>query len=425
MSSAPAAKVGALTLAAQDALRRDDIDAADALVAQLLELAPNDAATALLAGVVAYRRGDAETAERRFAGAAELAPAAAEPWYWLGNFHRRNGDFAQARDSYRRALALQPKHGIATFNLGRTLEDLDEDAEAGALFVRSARLAPSIPDTVQATIDCAARLARAGRHAPATPALPPAMHAPALSFVVCSITPAKLDRLRANLERVLGDARWELVHIGDARSLAEGHSRGLAQARGERIVFCHDDIELLAEDFAARLHAAFDGADLVGVFGTTYVSGPAVAWSGQPHLHGWVSHLDADGGWRPSVACLSGPRVDGVQALDGVFIAATRAAAEQIGFDAERYDGFHLYDLDFSYRAYRAGLRLRVQADLLLSHASSGRFDAAYHRYAERFVAQYPAFAATPVSRSPTFFAAHVDDDAQLRRFYGWLRSWL
>ena len=57
-------------------------------------------------------------------------------------------------------------------------------------------------------------------------------------------------------------------------------------------------------------------------------------------------------------------------------------------FDAERYDGFHLYDLDFAWRASGAGTRLAVPLDLLLLHRSAGRYDVAWRRYARRFVAQ-------------------------------------
>ncbi len=59
---------------------------------------------------------------------------------------------------------------------------------------------------------------------------------------------------------------------------------------------------------------------------------------------------------------------------------------EATRFDAERYDGFHFYDLDFTWRASGAGARLAVPADLTLFHASQGRYGEAWRRYARRFV---------------------------------------
>ncbi|HEX9071749.1 MAG TPA: hypothetical protein VF852_07345, partial [Pseudolabrys sp.] len=74
--------------------------------------------------------------------------------------------------------------------------------------------------------------------------------------------------------------------------------------------------------------------------------------------------------------------------LDGAFIAVRRHTWEETRFDAERYDGFHFYDLDFTRRASRAGARLVVPADLTVFHASQGRYGDAWRRYARRFIQQ-------------------------------------
>ena len=68
--------------------------------------------------------------------------------------------------------------------------------------------------------------------------------------------------------------------------------------------------------------------------------------------------------------------VPGIQALDGVFMAMRREVATAIPFDAEAFDGFHLYDLDFSFRAHRGGFRLAVCRDVVLIHESTGSYDA-------------------------------------------------
>ena len=114
------------------------------------------------------------------------------------------------------------------------------------------------------------------------------MNAPLISFVICTITPAKLERLRASLAAAMADSVG-VVPITDARSLCEGYTRGFARTRGELVVFCHDDIEILCERFHDRLVDAFGGADLVGVAGTTQLNGPALAGP-VPHLHGAVTH---------------------------------------------------------------------------------------------------------------------------------------
>ena len=78
-------------------------------------------------------------------------------------------------------------------------------------------------------------------------------------------------------------------------------------------------------------------------------------------------------------------RARGIKVLDGVFMCAKRAVAEAVRFDAQTFDAFHCYDVDFSYPAHRAGFRLAVGCDLLLLHWSTGTWDARWERYEQAF----------------------------------------
>ena len=66
-------------------------------------------------------------------------------------------------------------------------------------------------------------------------------------------------------------------------------------------------------------------------------------------------------------------------------MAARRSIFPPITFDSGTFDGFHLYDLDFSYSAYRAGLKLAVVNDICVMHASGGNYDETWKRYAGKF----------------------------------------
>ena len=106
---------------------------------------------------------------------------------------------------------------------------------AGNAFLLAARLNPDDADSMVLVSQCALRLDREGIAAPLLP-LPAQRAAGRISFIVCSITPSKLAALKTNIARLIAADRWELIHIGDAKSLAEGYNRGLAQASGELIV---------------------------------------------------------------------------------------------------------------------------------------------------------------------------------------------
>ncbi len=212
-----------------------------------------------------------------------------------------------------------------------------------------------------------------------------------VSVVACSIDPARFGRLRETYARAFGSVPWELIGIHDARSFAEGYERGFAKAKGEAIVFSHDDIDLLSADLGGALSRALAAADVVGVVGTTKLLGPAHSWGGTAHTRGRVVQPVRGGPGLELVLCNLAPGVTtGLEAIDGVFMATGRETVEAIGFDAGTFDGFHLYDLDFSYRANLAGRKVAVTSEIVLKHDSEGEFDDAWQEYANRFLAKFP-----------------------------------
>jgi hypothetical protein len=216
--------------------------------------------------------------------------------------------------------------------------------------------------------------------------------APDVSIVVCSIDARKFERVTANYRTLFAGRAIEIVGIHDARSLAEAYNRGVARSRGSRLILSHDDIEILSPDFAARVDRHLDAFDLIGIAGTTRLVGGKWADAGDPYVFTLVTSPDPEHGNYATMMLGGGPLVaTGIQALDGVLMAMRREVAAAIPFDAETFDGFHLYDLDFSFRAHRAGLRLAVCRDLVVIHASTGTYDAAWEEYKRRFEVKHRA----------------------------------
>ena len=214
--------------------------------------------------------------------------------------------------------------------------------------------------------------------------------APRISVLICSIDPQKFATVTASYRQRFSDCSLEIIGVHDANSLAEGYNRAAAKAAGDVFVFSHDDIEFVTADFGSRLVAHLDHYDGIGVAGASRITGPEWGHAGQRFIHGHVLHVPPQ--QRPGVLLMASgfqaPVCEGIRALDGVFIAVRRHVWETHRFDAGSYDGFHLYDLDFTWRASGAGARLAVPLDLLLLHRSTGRYDTAWRRYAARFVTQ-------------------------------------
>ena len=90
------------------------------------------------------------------------------------------------------------------------------------------------------------------------------------------------------------------------------------------------------------------------------------------------------------------PVTGGIEVLDGLCMIARHEAAAAVGFDDETFDGWHLYDCDFSFAAHLAGYRIGVCCDIPYIHASTSIQDEQstfstdiYQKYAERFSRKY------------------------------------
>lgn len=237
----------------------------------------------------------------------------------------------------------------------------------------------------------------------------------AISVIVCSVDASKSDRISAHYRALLAGYPHELVVIGEARSLAEGYNRGLARSAGDIVVFSHDDIEIVSDDFAGRLLRHLAVHDVVGVAGTSHLVGPSWAAAGQPHLHGCIVHRR---GPALNFACY-GPPTARAQAIDGAFFAARRAVCEAVPFDAATFDGRHHYDLDFSYRAFLAGFDIVIPWDILIVDDSGGRYDARWQLYADRFMAKHRARLPPGAPHQPSWSTAQfggVDEVLRLQR---------
>jgi hypothetical protein len=407
---------------------------------------------ALQAAYRALAAGDFAAAER--AGEARRAAAPQDPlaWHVVGVARLKRGQSAEARELLQRAVALDPAHAMLQLDLGNACLAMDDALAARGAFAQAARLRPDWVSAhfnhgvaarkagdllgaaqafaaaatadprefgaMQGCVDCVAEHVRSAPPRAFEPAVP-SISVP-FSIVFCSPDTARLEAARERL--ALLEDEVELLPILAPRSLAGAYNEAAHAATHEHIVFVHDDVELVSPAPLAALAHALREADVVGLAGSARATGPAVLWSGHPDLHGWVSYPAADGsGLEAAPLSLRHGVVGGMQTLDGLLIACRREVVLDVGFDAQTFDAFHFYDLDFSLRAHRAGWRLAVTTDVLAVHASRGGFGAEWQRYRERFQAKFPELNAP--AGAPHWYAAAVPDVDALRAFYATLEE--
>lgn len=234
-----------------------------------------------------------------------------------------------------------------------------------------------------------------------------------VSVIICSINEKKFAAVAKNYGELLAGVRHEIIHIADAKSLCEGYNRGIDQASGEVLIFSHDDIKILNPDFWPRLQRHLGVCDLVGVAGTTLLAGPIWGHAGVPFVHGTVIHRMADEKFmiNPFDVGVNNLLVQKAQAFDGLFFAVNRRVLSQVRFDADMFDGFHFYDLDFTYRAYLAGFNLGVCRDIAIIHESQGGYDSVWEHYACLFLGKHRG--SLRPRRSPSFHLPTIMVDSE------------
>jgi len=337
-----------------------------------------------------YQAGRFAEAERGCKAALKLLPDDGNVLYLLGLAEVQLGSAAAGLARIEAVVAQDPGSIDRACGLATALVRLQRLDEAVAVLGRLVRRAPDNAEAYRQLVGAARALAE--RPAPSEGALEAAVAETederSISAVVCSIDPQKAERIRAHYQTLFSGRRFEIVQIDDAGSLSDGYNRGFAQTSGDVVIFSHDDIEIISRDFPARLFQHLATHDIVGVAGTSRLVGANWNSAGWPCVHGCVAHRQRD---REGFFfhCFGPPPSAPVEAIDGLFIAAKREVCESIPFDAATFDGFHLYDLDFSYRAFLAGFRIAVAWDIPLIHASSGRLDAAWQKYAQRFLTKH------------------------------------
>jgi len=194
------------------------------------------------------------------------------------------------------------------------------------------------------------------------------------SVIVNSIDAQKLNRLKCNLERCLRYTSWELIHIPDAKGMCEGYNRGIQLSSGEYLIFCHDDIEFIADDISKPLAYGFKNSDVFGVMGTRLLIGHNFELSGLPNTIGMHVISEQDGSFTLLYVGIEGPLMYGIQGIDGAVIGCNRNVAESLGWDEINFKGWHCYDVDFSYRAFRAGFNVAITGLLPIIHHTKSTF---------------------------------------------------
>ena len=230
---------------------------------------------------------------------------------------------------------------------------------------------------------------------------------------------------RPFIDRVSGPDDVIVAESGDAEGICAVYNRFLEQAREttlDALVLIQDDVEIHDEDFRTKITAAVgqENAGIVGAIGARDVT--ALEW--------W------NGAGVGQVFETRGPivfteRAGAVDAVDGLLLALSPRAVDELSFDAELFPRFHGYDVDICFAARQRGLLVEV-VPLRLLHRTKGGFkntqdfEDARARFAMKYRPLFPQIPPpAPPGRLETVLGPRLSDVARsLARAANPVRIW-
>ena len=183
-------------------------------------------------------------------------------------------------------------------------------------------------------------------------------------------------------------------------SLTEVYNMGVKKAKNDIIVFCHDDIKFDTKNWGRKLlnhfkrHVEFG---IIGVAGSRYMPSSGKWWEDFSKMHGAVYHEHEGKRWLSRYSKDIGNKLDEVILIDGLFFAIHKDKILK-PFN-EEVDGFHFYDVDFSFSNHLAGVKVGVCTDIKITHLSIGMTNDEWEKNRIIFSEKYKDFLPLKINR--------------------------
>lgn len=216
-----------------------------------------------------------------------------------------------------------------------------------------------------------------------------------ISLIVCHRNQKQLKNFKTSAKRTI-KGEYEFVIIDNSKneySIFEAYNLGVSKAKGEYLVFCHEDILFHTDGWDQLLIQHFTNDDklgLVGVVGGTALpAAPAPWWNKHEvntHFINIIQHWKSNENinkWDTNTALdtnnrihhsnnPSGNIINNAVAVDGFFMACPKTVFSSIAFDEHTFNGFHCYDIDTCLQVINCGQKVAVVHDIVIEHTSEG-----------------------------------------------------
>ena len=163
----------------------------------------------------------------------------------------------------------------------------------------------------------------------------------------------------------------EKVNNGE-KSLSQVYNEILEESQTDIVVLCHDDIYFDTTSWYSKIIKHFEKSDfgILGVAGTTSLTDSGRWWDEKRKMVGIVNHEHEGKKWESKYSESFENGICETLIVDGLFIALHKKRIKK-NFD-ESVDGFHFYDVTFSFSNHLEGVKVGVITNIRITHKSIG-----------------------------------------------------
>jgi hypothetical protein len=173
------------------------------------------------------------------------------------------------------------------------------------------------------------------------------------------------------------------------KSLSKVYNEIIDESNNNVIVFCHDDLEFDTNNWGKKILKHFENSDygILGVAGTTDIPKSGMWWEDRRKMIGIVNHKHEGKKWESRYSKSWGDGVNECCMVDGLFIAVNKNKIQH-KFN-EEIDGFHFYDVDFSFRNFKSDVKIGVIYNIRITHLSIGQTNESWENNRKIFEEKY------------------------------------
>jgi hypothetical protein len=175
----------------------------------------------------------------------------------------------------------------------------------------------------------------------------------------------------------------------DGRSLTEVYNEILEESTNDIVVLCHDDIYFDTKNWVKKLvrHFEKNPHGIIGLAGTSHMPKSGMWWEDRSKMYGIVNHESEGKKWESKYSSSLGDKLKDVVVVDGLFICLSKSRIKK-RFD-ETVEGFHFYDVNFSFQNFLEGVQIGVMFDIRVTHKSIGMTNEKWERNRIQFSERY------------------------------------